>query len=196
MKAIYAQTRQLIAEETARLLHEEGYRDYLTAKTKATQRLSANNDKQSQPTNLEIHQALLARFALFASDEEQENLNNLRTIALEAMEFLDRFKPSLVSSVLYGTAGLHSPITLHLLPEVAEDVIIFLGDQQIPFQTHERKHIIKDRVHYLPLLRFYVDNKELELVLFDQQYSTAPRCHIFGKPMMRANKMAVEKLNH
>lgn len=194
MKHLELNTRQLIADEAARLLHEEGYRDYLVAKNKAAQRLGVSNRKQAQPSNIEIHDALVARINLYSSAEEIEHLKQQRIITLEAMDFLQAFKPMLVGPVLTGTAGMHSPITLHLFPDVSEEVIMFLDEGKIPFQIHERKHHIKDKSVYVPMLRFYVDDEEVELVLFDEEHRSPPRCPVFGKSMQRATTEEVKQL--
>lgn len=194
MKYISNNARHLVAEEAARLLHEEGYRDYLVAKNKASQRLGITNHKKAQPSNIEIHEALVERIGLYATEEEKEHLKQLRIIALEAMEFLSKYKPVLVGPVLTGTAGLHTPVTLHLFAPVSEDVIIFLDDSQIPFQTHERKFQMKNRSEYLPLLRFFVDDYEVELILFDDDHRSMPKCPVFGKSIVRASIGQVREL--
>jgi hypothetical protein len=186
--------RQMIAEEAARLLHEEGYRDYLLAKNKAVERLGYSGNKTLQPTNQEIHDAFLMRKQSFESKEEKQHLKELRQIAREAMEFLKDFSPQLTGSVMDGTTGFHTPITLHLYSSAPEEVIMFLADHKIPFQTHERKLRTRGKQESHPLLRFYVDDKEIELVLLDSEQSTPPTCPISGKAMKRMNIKAVKQL--
>lgn len=158
--------RQQIAEETARLLYEEGYRDYRIAKQKAAQRLGADQQK-NQPSNEEIEQALLDYVAsLDEPAEHTQRLQHYRQIALEALEFLADFQPYLTGAVLDGTAGPLSAITLHLSANRAEDVIFFLEEERIPYQIHDRKVKSGKKQDYYPLLRFYVDNVEVELMIF------------------------------
>ncbi len=156
--------RQLVADETARLLYEEGYRDYRVAKQKAAQRLGADNQAKNQPSNEEIAQALQDYVQLLDPVEHQANLKLHREIALEAMEFLQPFQPYLTGSALEGTSGPLSAVTLHLSANRAEDVIFHLEEQNIPFQIQERKVKAGKKQDYFPLLRLYVDNVEMELM--------------------------------
>ncbi len=185
--------RQLIAAEAARLLYEEGYRDYLVAKKKAAQRLGCATDKACQPTNKEIHAAILLRRKLHASDEETRYLLELRKVALEAMEFFQQYSPLLAGSVVDGSAGLYAPATLHLFATSAEEVIFFLQDQKLPFQIHERSYRMHGRQLSYPLLRFYADEFEIELVIFEEG-TPAPTSHISGKSMKRLTIKELEAL--
>lgn len=185
--------RQLIADEAARLLYEEGYRDYLVAKMKAAERLGCAHDKANQPTNREIHAAILLRRELHASEEEAKHLRELRQVALEAMEFLQGFSPLLAGAVVDGSAGIYSPVTLHLFASSPEEVMFFLQDHKLPFQTHERSYKVHGRQTYYPLLRFYADDFEVELVIFEEG-SAAPTSHIDGKRMQRMTTKEVRAL--
>ena len=185
--------RQLVADEAARLLYEEGYRDYLVAKKKAAQRLGCGSEKASQPTNMEVHAAILLRRELHASKKETRHLHDLRTVALEAMEFLQPYAPLLAGSVADGSAGLHSPATIHLFSPTAEEVMFFLQDHHIPFQTHERMLRIRGQQSSFPLLRFYADEFEIELVIFEEG-DPPPMSTISGKAMKRLSISAVRNL--
>ena len=188
--------RQLIADETARLIYEEGYRDYRIAKQKAAQRLGADNQAQNQPSNEEIEQALQDYVQLLEPQEHQATLKQHRQIALEAMEFLQPFQPYLTGAALEGTAGPLSAITLHLSANRAEDVIFHLEEQQIPFQIQERKVKTGKRQDYFPLLRLYVDNIEVELMIFpDNGRSTMSALNsITNKGVKRADYKRVKEL--
>ncbi len=185
--------RQVIANEAARLLYEEGYRDYFVAKQKAAQRLGCATDKSNQPTNQEIHQALLKRRQTLATEEENLQLQELRKVALEAMEFLQAYLPMLVGGVTDGTAGIHSPAILHLFSATPEEVMFFLEDNKIPFQTQERSVRIRGMRITYPLLRFYADDFEIELVIFEEG-APAPISAITGKAMERLPINTVRKL--
>ncbi|MEZ5449704.1 MAG: hypothetical protein R3E89_12220 [Thiolinea sp.] len=117
------ETRQRVAEEAARLIYDEGYRDYRLAKLKAAQRLGAATQGKNQPGNEEIERALLDYISLFADEEQRSILRQHREIAVEAMEFLHSFEPQLTGAALTGTSGPHSAVTLFLYANRAEDVI-------------------------------------------------------------------------
>lgn len=188
-----AHNRQLVANEAARLLFEEGYNDYSLAKKKAAQRLGCATDKSNQPTNQEIHQALLHRCKVESTQKEQLHLMEAREVAIEAMEFLQPYSPMLVGAVMDGTAGKHTPVTLHLFASTAEEVMFFMGDNEIPFQTDEKRVQIRGQHINYPLLRFFADDFEIELVVFEES-APAPVSAITGKAMLRLTIAAVKKL--
>ena len=193
----YSPSRKLIAEEAARLLHEEGYRDYHLAKQKAVTRLGETDgsNRISQPSNNEIYNALLSRCTLYANEESKQHLNELRKVAIEAMTFLYKYSPLLTGSVMDSTAGKHAPITLHLFSSSPEEIIFFLEDNRIPFQTDERKITIKNKQEVAPLLRFFADDFEIELLLLSNANSSiAPISAITGKAMKRVSIKEVKKL--
>jgi hypothetical protein len=187
--------KEQLIQEAARLLYEEGYRDYQLAKQKATERLGIKNKSENQPSHLEIHHALVKYSTLFATEKNKQHLNELRKIALEAMGFLKPYSPRLTGHVMDGTAGLHAPITLHLFAETAEEVMFFLGDNNIPFQTHEQQHIIRNKKSKIPLLVFYVDDIEVELLLLPEGNVRIPPMNpITGKKMQHIAIEEVKKL--
>ncbi|HHL18915.1 MAG TPA: hypothetical protein ENJ33_04200 [Thiothrix sp.] len=187
--------KERLAQEAARLLYVEGYRDYQLAKQKAAEQLGMGNNTVSQPSHLEIHHALIKYASLFATKENKKHLNELRKIAIEAMGFLKLYSPRLTGHVMQGTAGLHAPITLHLFAETAEEVMFFLEDNNIPFQTHEQQHTIKNKKSKIPLLVFYVDDIEVELLLLPEgNIRVPPISHITGKKMQHIAIEEVKKL--
>lgn len=188
--------RQLVADETARLIYEEGYRDYRLAKQKAAQRLGADAQAKNQPSNEEIEQALHEYVQLLEQDEHQAILRLHREIALEAMEFLAPFQPFLTGAALEGTAGPLSAVTLHLSANRAEDVIFYLEEKHIPFQIHERKVKAGKKQDYFPLLRLYVDNVEVELMIFpdDGHASLSTLNSMTGKSLKRADYKRVQEI--
>ena len=188
--------RQLVADETARLLYEEGYRDYRIAKQKAAQRLGADTHAKNQPSNEEIEQALHEYVLLLDQDEHQATLRLHREIALEAMEFLEPFQPFLTGSALDGTSGSLSAVTLHLSANRAEDVIFHLEEKKIPFQIQERKVKAGKKQDYFPLLRLYVDNVEVELMIFpdDGHASMSALNSMTGKGIKRANYKRLQEM--
>lgn len=197
MRNTTGELRSLVAEEAARLIYEEGYRDYRIAKLRAAEHFGVGNLKTAQPTNEEIEAAIHARIQLFDADTQPQILRHHRQVAQEAMHFLKAFNPYLVGSALEGTSSTHSAVTLLLTAETAEDVIFFLSDQYIPFQTQERNLRFGNRkAEYFPLLRFYVDEVEVELMIvpYEDRFSSGPISPITGKTMKRADYQKVSVL--
>jgi len=133
------QLRQLIAQSAARMMAEDGISDYAYAKKKAGRQLGAI-DNNGLPSNAEIEDELKLYNALFLSDEQPENLANLRKNALFTMQLLERFNPHLTGAVLDGSAGLGAETHIHLFAESLKDVEMFLLNQQIPFEVNEKSY--------------------------------------------------------
>lgn len=133
------QLRQLIAQQAARMMAEDGISDFAYAKKKAGRQFDSL-DNSVLPSNTEIEEELKLYNALFLSDEQPENLINLRKSALFTMQLLEKFNPHLTGSVLDGTAGLGSETHIHLFADSLKDVEIFLLNQDIPFETNEKSY--------------------------------------------------------
>jgi hypothetical protein len=175
---ITRRTRVRIAQEAARIMAEEGINDHRTAKRKAASRLSLKTVRHL-PHNDEIDDALLEYHRLYRMNVQCRHISRLRKLAVEAMEFLKDFAPRLVGSVLDGSAGEFSPITLHLLSETPEDVIRKLLDSGIRFNTGSHGlDLGKGQLAALPKLSFWVDDTEICLVIF----TPAQRWKGLGKP--------------
>ena len=115
------QLRQLIAQSAARMMAEDGISDYAYAKKKAGRQVGPS-DGDVLPSNAEIEDELKLYNALFLSDEQPENLRELRKNALFTMQLLKKFNPHLTGSVLDGTAGLGSETHIHLFADSLKDV--------------------------------------------------------------------------
>ena len=187
--------RRQIAEEAARLIYDEGYRDYKVAKTKAAQRFG-QLQSYLQPTNEEIEAALHQHILLFEVDTQPAILRRHREIALEAMDFLKEFHPVLIGAALEGTSGPLSAVTLQLRANAPEEVMMHLDDHQIPFQTQERRLNYGKKQDYYPLFRLYVDSVEVELLVIpdDPRFASAALSPITGRGMRRAEPHKVREL--
>lgn len=133
------QLRQLIAQQAARMMAEDGISDFAYAKKKAGRQVGMI-DNNVLPSNAEVEVELKLYNALFLSDEQPENLRELRKSALFTMQLLARFNPHLTGAVLDGTAGLGSETHIHLFADSLKDVEMFLLNQDIPFETNEKSY--------------------------------------------------------
>jgi hypothetical protein len=107
------QLRRRVALEAARLISEQGIRDYRMAKRKAAQRIGVR-DEGFLPRNREIEDALREHQRLFRGDEQARAQQFRLETARDAMKFLSRFEPRLVGSVLEGTSDVHSAVCLQV----------------------------------------------------------------------------------
>lgn len=189
--------RQLIAEEAARIMSEEGINDFLAAKRKAANRLGAP-DTRNMPRNQEIQAALAAYQQLFRADDQRARLAGLRETALEAMSLCEAFRPRLVGPVLDGTAGVNTPVSLHLFADSPEAVGMLLTDSGIPFEAFDDRIRLRHEEHLLqPGLRFVAGNTVVELTVFPSAGAgNPPLSPVDGRPMERAGRARVEALLH
>lgn len=133
--------RQMIAQQAARMMAEEGISDFAYAKKKASKQLRVN-DNALLPSNAEIEHELRLYNALFLSDEQPKHLAILQQDALATMQFLEKFNPHLTGAVLDGTAGFGTETHIHLFADSLKEVEMFLLNQKIPFETNEKTYRI------------------------------------------------------
>lgn len=188
-------TRVHIAQEAAKIMHEQSLRDYQQAKQKACERLGIS-PRTALPGNDEIQQALAAYLELFKSDSQPGLLMQQRVAALEAMNFLIDFEPRLVGSVLHGTADKYAPVQLHVFAEPPELILQYLLDRGIPYKLGNRRiQYCNGRVEDISICECVAGDTPVELMMFNRLgLREAPRSPINGKPMQRMNIQEVEKL--
>ena len=167
--------RQLIAQSAARMMAEDGISDFAYAKKKAGKQVGAT-DNSVLPSNAEIEEELKLYNALFLSDEQPENLRNLRKNALFTMQMLERFNPHLTGSVLDGTAGAGSETHIHLFADSLKELEMFLLNLDIPFETNEKSYRIMndgkrdkkgDNRKKVPLFTLEMDTGLIKLSVFE-----------------------------
>jgi hypothetical protein len=182
-------SRRLLTEEAARIMAEEGVRDFLFAKRKAAERLGFDPRSLHMPTNLEVEHAVMERQRLFQSDSQPWLLRQLRRTARDAMQLLAPFNARLVGPVLAGTAAAHDVIYLHVFSDLPEQIAIFLMEKNIPYEVSARK--LKSGngvVHEYPVYRFVAGDVPIELTVFGVDgIREAPASPVDGKPMRRAS---------
>jgi hypothetical protein len=187
--------RRHICAEAARIVVEEGVRDYQTAKRKAIARLNLPSDK-NLPGNDEIEAAVAEYLRLFRGARRDSDLKRLRGIALEAMDVLARFEPRLVGAVLSGNVTADTPIQFHVTADTPEEVGLWLHDRRIPFEQGERRvRFGGERQETVPRFRFSADGVTIELCVFAREDAReSPLSPVDGRPMKRANRREVERL--
>jgi hypothetical protein len=190
--------RGLIAIEAARLMYEDGVREYRDAKRKAAKRFGpekALSLGSHLPTNAEIH-AELTR--LIASNEEDllpERLLRLRITALAYLELFGEFSPYLVGSVLSGAVTSRSDIDIHLFADSIEEVEHLLERRGTPFETEtvpiRKGGVITDYTH------IYLEDEGtvIECSVYPvEERRNRTLSSITGKPMERAGLAQLKKI--
>jgi len=140
-----SQLRQLVAQQAARMMAEEGISDYAYAKRKAGRQLGVL-DANCLPTNSEIEEEIKLFHEIYHADEQPLALHQLRSDALVVMQMLERFNPHLTGAVLDGTAGKYAETNIHLFADSLKDVEIFLLNKQVPYETDQKTYrVTNDR---------------------------------------------------
>ena len=170
-----SQMRQLIAQQAARMMAEEGISDFAYAKKKAGRLLGAM-DNNILPSNTEIEEEIKLYNALYLSEEHPGNLLALRKNALFTMRLLERFNPYLTGAVLDGTAGLASETHIHLFADSLKELEMFLLNQDIPFDINEKSYRIMndgkrdkkgDHRKKVPVFTLEMDTGLIKLSVFE-----------------------------
>jgi hypothetical protein len=187
--------RERVADEAARIMIDQGIRDYATAKRKAADRLAVQGQGGLPPNTL-IEQRLAERQRVFAASAQPERIREMRRLALELMEQLAEFSPRLVGPVLAGTATPNDGIELHCFSDTLELVSARLLAAGISSRTVERRSrrsaVVTVRV---PALRFAFSGREvgLEVHPYDA-IRQAPLSPVDQRPMHRAAAAEVRHL--
>lgn len=185
-----------LAQLAARLMHENGIRDFRLAKEKAAAQLGFDPRTGPWPKNTEIESALAEHLRLFAGHSHPQALRDRRAAAVQAMRLFAEFRPRLVGDVLSGLATEHSDVQLHVFAESSETFDLFLQSQGIPYDLVERRlRQAKSGHAFYPAFVFSAGGVGFEAIVFPlRQMGHPPRSLVDGAPMQRASLAQVEHL--
>lgn len=185
----------MVAQEAARIIVNQGLRDYGLAKKKAAERLGLNT-RGSLPGNAEIEQAVSEHLQLFAGESHSALLRTMRLAALSAMDLLATFTPRLVGPVLNGTADANSAVNLHVFADSPEAVALALDERGIGYRPYERRlKSRRDRAETFAGYEFHHGDASVQATVFPVDgIRQAPMSPVDGKPMKRADEKAVRDL--
>ena len=190
--------RRCIAHEAARLMYEEGVREYRDAKRKAARRFGSEKALSlgsHLPSNAEIHGELARLMGLHEEKVLPERLLRMRLAALRLMEMLAPFEPRLVGSVLSGAVTEQSDIDLHLFADSHEEVEEFLRREGMPFELEIVT--IRHGGEFFDYPHIYLEDEGVvvECTVYPPgDIRRIPKSSITGKPMERANAKKLRKL--
>ena len=190
--------RQVLAQEAARIIVDQGLRDYRAAKMKAAERLGMST-RGSLPRNAEIELAVSEHLALYGRESHEGFLRTMREAALEVMRVLGAFSPRLVGPVLIGTADENSTINLHVFSDSAEAVAAELRSLGHRYRPYERRLKTSRGRGATPDtfagFQFEFTGECVEATVFPVDgIRQSPISPIDGKPMKRADEKAVVAL--
>lgn len=190
--------RQMLAQEAARIIVEQGLRDFRAAKLKAAERLGMST-RGSLPRNAEIELAVSEHLALYGREAHSNFLFTMRETTLAVMRVLSAFTPRLVGPVLIGTADENSAINLHVFSDSAEAVAAELRSLGHRYRPYERRLKTSRGRGATPEtfagLQFEFKGELVEATVFPVDgIRQAPISPIDGRPMKRADEKAVAAL--
>lgn len=187
--------RLMVAQEAARIIVNQGIRDYGLAKKKAADRLGLGA-RGSLPGNAEIEHAVSEHLQLFAGESHSDLLHSMRVAALSAMELLATFSPRLVGPVLSGTADANSAVNLHVFADSPEAVAMSLDERGIGYRPYERRlKSRRDQADTYAGYEFNHGDASVQATVFPVDgIRQAPMSPVDGKPMKRADEKAVRDL--
>jgi hypothetical protein len=188
--------RRQIAADAARLIADQGIRDYRAAKLKAAARFGPP-DTLPLPRNTEIEEALREHQRLFQSASQPAHLARLRRAAIEAMRFFQDYQPRLVGPVLLGTADEYSAACLHVFTDSLGELCERLRAHGIPYDLEDRRlRVSRDEERTFPALSFRAGDSAIDLTVFPcDGLRQAPLDRIDERPMRRATLDAVLSLD-
>lgn len=193
--------RFVIAAEAARLMYEEGVKQYFTAKRIAARRLFGRTAGRrvryrpaDLPSNGEIRDALLVLADLAEGSRRTRRLFAMRVVALETMRSIAPFEPRLIGSVSTGHIRKGSDVDLQVFTDddgALETHLRSLG------WAYERQPVsiqkfgeIREYLHY-----HVADVFPVELTVYaTRELRFRPRSSTDGKPIVRVRASALEAL--
>lgn len=192
------QIRQLIAQEAARLMYEEGVREYRDAKRKAAHRYGSGRGPvlgACLPSNAEIHQELQRLLGLYEPEVLPQRLLDLRLLALKYMDLLEPFRPYLVGSVLSGVVSSKSDIDLHLFADSVEEVEDYLQNRGLAFESELVTVRKGSEFRDYPHIYLLEDEVEIECSVYPpEERQRVSKSSITGKAMARADRKKLRSL--
>lgn len=178
--------RLAVCEEAARIMHQQGIRDFQAAKTKAVERLGVGR-RFPLPSNREIEQALQQRLRLFSTEFWSARCRLLWRLATEIMETFSAYEPRVVGALLRGSVTDKTPVEIHLFSDSPEEISDSFDQNRIPYECFDKRvRYRKNRYTVVPAFRFACDDVSFELLAFARNnIREAPLCPVEGQPMPR-----------
>ncbi len=193
--------RARVAAEAARLMYQEGVKQYFTAKRMAARRLLGKvAGRQTRfrpadlPSNGEIRDALLSLSELAEGSRRTRRLFAMRVVALESLKALSPFEPRLIGSVSTGHIRRGSDIDIQVFTDHEESIERHLRAIAWRFErervTIQKFGEIREYVHY-----HVEDTFPVELTVYPvRDLRFRPRSSTDGKPIVRVRASALEAL--
>jgi len=186
--------RQQICDAAARIIHEDGIRDYHKAKLRACESLQLKSNS-NLPTNEEIELAVQRRLNLFEPENPVEILNDKLIVATDLLEILTEFNPRLTGNLINGITLKNQPIEIHAFSnsiELLADEINWRGLNN--FIIEKRYRYTNNEYINVPLLICQLENQDIEISVFkEKELHRSPICPTNGRVYNRVSLKQLQK---
>ena len=186
--------RRSIRYEAARIMADEGVRDYRKAKEKACQRLGVSTHR-SIPSNLEVEDALEEQLSIFERDSNGIQQRSYLETAMVVMDLLFDYKPKLTGAALSGVITSSRPVEVHVFPPTVEEVCVRLDEGGLYYdQMEKRKRFAGNRFENIPGFDMTTLEVDVELFCFLPGIPYPPLSLIDGKSIQAISRKKVHRL--
>jgi hypothetical protein len=188
--------RRHLAYLAARLMAEDGMKDFGSAKQKAA-RQAGLADAKLLPDNREVEEALRDYQGLYQTDIQPAELRRLRHVAVKVMREFAEFRPFLVGAVLNGTANQFSEVVLQLFSEDPKALMLFLVNRRMRFEQSVKRMRMGDDWADVPQFHLEVDGAPVTMSVYSpSEEHRLPRGRLGpdGEMPQRARLAEVEAL--
>lgn len=186
--------RQQICDLAARLVFEDGIRDYQKAKHRACDILGIRGNT-FLPANEEIELALQTRQRLFGSETGEEKSMQQLDAARNILQILRAYQARLSGSLAEGRIMRDLPIEIHAFCNAIELVCDELNWRGIPTWTSEKRYRYSNQSYTrVPLIACEFDDNSVEVSIFgEKELHRLPICPTNGRAYKR---ISLDRLQH
>lgn len=180
--------RLAVCEEAARIMQQQGIRDFQAAKAKAVERLGTGR-RFPLPSNREVERALQQRLRLFSAEFWSDRCQLLWRLATEIMETFSAYEPRVVGALLRGIVTEKTPVEIHLFADFPEEISDSFLQHDIPYECFDKRvRYTRNRYTMIPAFRFACEDVSVEILAFARNsIREAPLCPVEGQPMLRVS---------
>lgn len=193
MSKKHQQLNVLLVREAARLMIEENVSQYLDAKKRAAKRLFGKPMKHL-PSNQAIADEIYRQTQLINTEDLQQQLLEMRRLAIKVMDALQDFSPRLIGSVSTGRIRESSDVDIHVFTDSIEHLSIFLD--HLGWQYEQEKVTIYQKGKLIDYQHFYLwFDYPVELSVYSaKEIRHNTKSSIDGKSIKRLSVSKVREL--
>lgn len=178
--------RQKICDAAARIIYEDGIRDYQKAKQRACESLHIKTNAYL-PTNEEIEHALHKRIELFETNDKKLASQKQLTIARDVLTILSNYQPRVTQTLLTSTKLKNNPLEIHAFSDSPEPVCDELNWRGISSVLVEKRYRYSNSQYvHVPLIVCKLEDCDIEISVFrEKELHRLPVCPTNGKTYQR-----------